>query len=268
MKKFLRSLLICAAVALCGSSAHSQTTSSYFFSAFTAPYTSISATGTAAAISADDITQTNIPIGFTFTYCGTPYTQLAACSNGFLNLANTGAVPWTNVTGSIASAGWLLAYWDDLHGAGHTAYYQTVGTAPNRIFIFEWNNFHHFSTSGNGNLQIKLYEGSNMIDFCYGANTYGFPSATIGITNTAADVRTLPGPTYGPTPIPTMAFFDGTGAGFPAANQVYRWSPCPVIVSAINSGPACPGTPINLTGTVGGGAISWTWSGPGGFSSN
>jgi len=242
-------------------------TSLYFFSAFSSPYTSISAFGTPATISADDVSQLNIPIGFTFNYCGTNYTQLSACSNGFIKMSNTAPSPFTNIIGNISSAGWILPFWDDLHGAGHTAYYATTGTAPNRVFTFEWNNFHHFSSGaggGNCNLQVKLYESSNVIDFCYGVFTLPFFGGTIGITNTAADVRTLP--SFGAAPVPAMAFHSVNA--WPAPNQVYRWSPCPATIVANNSGAVCPGEDVVLSGVAGGGAISFTWSGPGGFSAS
>ncbi|WP_345080343.1 hypothetical protein, partial [Nemorincola caseinilytica] len=273
MKRVLFSFFVCLGGVFSSIVGYGQTPSLYNFSAFSSPYVSIAGTGTPASISADDITQQNIPIGFTFNYCGTNYFQLAACSNGFLNFANSIDDPFTNILANIATTGWILPFWDDLHGGGHVAYYQTTGVAPNRIFTFEWNNFHHWSTGaagGNANVQVKLYESSNVIDFCYGVFSLSWPSdpgATIGITNSGGtpgvNRRTLPN--FGPSPAPVGPF--QVIAAYPANNQVYRWSPCSATVSASNSGPVCPGGSVTLTGVAGGGATSYVWSGPGGFSS-
>jgi hypothetical protein len=203
MKK-LYSLFILSCLAFSG---FSQTAASYSFSAFSAPYTSISATGgTVPFIITDDVTQVSIPIGFTFSYCGVGHTLLAMSSNGFLSFANSGAAPWDDFgPGSMPAGGvgCLMPYWSDLYGglcvASH-AYYQTTGVAPNRIFTAEWKDFNAFAWGGVCsccllNMQCKLYEGSNIIDFCYGTSTLSGMGATsgvlIGIANSGADWQSL-----------------------------------------------------------------------------
>lgn len=56
--------------------------------------------------------------------------------------------------------------------------YKTEGTAGSRIFKLEWNNvgFFHDSTEADFmNLQLWLYEGSNMIEYRYGASSINNP---------------------------------------------------------------------------------------------
>ena len=234
MKK-LYSLLILSCLAFSG---FAQTAASYSFSAFTAPYSSIAATGTTVpTIIGDDIAQMNIPIGFTFVYCGVGRTQLAMSSNGILSFANSGAAPWSDTgpgTMPAGGVGCLMPYWSDLYGGlcvASKAYYQTTGVAPNRVFTAEWKDFNAFAWGGVCscciiNMQCKLYEGTNIIDFCYSNSTLsgmgGTSGVLIGIANSTADWQTLNND--GAAPTPSAAVWNNhTITDAPAANQVYRW---------------------------------------------
>ncbi len=242
----MKKLYFLAILSCLSFSVFSQTAASYSFLAFSSTYSSISATGTSVGSIAtcDDCAQTSIPIGFTFTYCGTNYTQLSACSNGYLSLANSGAGGGTYVvtTGEMAAisggAGMLCPLWVDLIGsdpygygcnASH-AYYQTTGVAPNRIFTFEWDNFHAYNWPGACvccylNMQVKLYEGTNIIDFCYGTSTLsgmGYEGCVIGIANSTTDWQTLNNNSAAPTPS-SVTFYRTTITSAPANGQVYRW---------------------------------------------
>jgi trimeric autotransporter adhesin len=214
----------------------SQTAASYTFAAFSSVYTSISAIGTPVpSLLFDDISQLNIPIGFTFDFCGTNYTQLSACANGFLSLSNSSTTTYMNTSGNVVGPGMLMAYWDDLYGdatlygcaAVSHAYYTTTGTAPNRVFTFEWKDFQAYPWASaciccTINFQVKLYESTNVIDFVYGPSTYSGMSASIGIANSISDWQSLPGP--GATVAPSSSLFTSSIATAPASGQVYRWS--------------------------------------------
>ncbi len=223
-------------------SSYAITAASYTFSAFSSTYSSISSSGTSVAIIGDDYTVASIPIGFTFNFCGTNYTQLSACSNGWISLANSTSIVWTNTSSSITGAGMLMAYWDDLEGFStipSTAYYLTTGTSPNRIFTFEWKDFGTYLYGSAcvycpANFQIKLYESSGVIDFVYGASTYSGTTATVGIANSTSDWQTLNG--VGSSPTPSSSTFTTSLSSSPANGQTYRWSN------------QCSGTPS--TGTV------------------
>ncbi|WP_161499388.1 beta strand repeat-containing protein [Flavipsychrobacter stenotrophus] len=266
-------ILLCALIVT--TRGNGQTTAAaYNFNAFSGTFSSIAATGTyAGGVIGDDISQTGIPIGFNFTFSGVTYNTVSACSNGWLSLTNyngTGFVSRNNATTSTATigAGLLFAYWDDLDGGAFvspagTAYYQTTGSSPNRIFTFEWNNFAPFFLTTRATFQIKLYEGSNIIDYCYGAGTYSGMSASIGISNSGTDYQTLPG--TGASPAPSSVTFTSTLGGNPTNGQIYRWSGCAVTASATASPAVCPGGTVTLTGVSSG--TSYSWTGPGGFTS-
>ncbi len=273
----MRKLYVLGFLLLLATSGFAQTAASYSFSAFSRSFSSIvgaSGTSSTTAISSDDATLTSISIGFNFTFGCTTYTRLSACSNGWLSLANSSDYGYFNQNTVVAAyafitpgSGFLMGYWDDLRGNGHTAYYSTTGTAPNRIFTFEWDNFHTYSASGNATFQIKLYETTNEIEYCYGSTSYSGMSATIGIANSTSDYLTLNNRGASPTPS-SSTFTTGIGSS-PAANQVYKFSPTgSLIVAPTASTPICSGSTLNLNGTLTTGtATSYLWTGPGGYSS-
>ncbi|PLX49043.1 MAG: hypothetical protein C0613_09195 [Desulfobulbaceae bacterium] len=136
-----------------------------------------------------------VNIGFTFNFAGTDYSQLRILSNGALHLGTdlgfhkdytNEALPITNVGQGPCSASpadrVIAGYWDDLEPSrGGSVTYETMGTAPNRIFVASWINVPHYSHSGSYTFQIILYETSNEIKFQYGAGNTNGTSATIGI---------------------------------------------------------------------------------------
>lgn len=154
----------------------------------------IAATGTPIG-TGDDAVFSNIPIGFNFTYYGSAYTAVNVSTNGYLAFNTTGS-SFSNTCPQPVTLNDLQIspFWDDLYVFGpSTLRYQTVGTAPNRTFIVQWNNVGFCCTSPPPGLtfQAQFREGSNIIAFMYSdveqsARTRG-DSATIGIDG--------PGPT-------------------------------------------------------------------------
>jgi uncharacterized protein YjdB len=257
------------------------TAASYSFTTLTTTFTSISGSGTSVGgIICDDCASTGIPIGFTFNFCGTNYTTLSACSNGYLSLANSSAgggtyVVTTSEMSSIAGGvGMLMCNWFDLEGfsGSSTAYYLTTGTAPNRVFTFEWKNFGVFGwsgASGTTNMQIKLYESSNVIDFIYGSSTLsgvGYAEGdAIGIANSTTDWQTLSDVSSSPTPS-SSTFNSSTIHTAPANGQVYRWynqcSGTPstgTIAATVDSGCSTYTSILSLPTSSAGTGLTYDW---------
>ncbi|HIH86500.1 MAG TPA: CehA/McbA family metallohydrolase, partial [Methanosarcinales archaeon] len=165
----------------------------------------ISGTGTEVLPDSDDSWVEDIGLGFFFNYYGTDYSQLAISNNGLLFSGGT-TRQYVNepITQTPGIHGFVAPFWDDLvtWGAG-TIYYQTLGTAPNRMFVVEWYDNKHYSNSDSGvTFEAILYEGSNNILFQYKdvefGNVYGAVSgdnppydnggsATVGIEGPAGD---------------------------------------------------------------------------------
>lgn len=241
MKRIYLSLLLCCAAFI----GQAQTAAGYKFLATTGTATDISGNvGVTATtdISADEAVLTSIPIGFTFKYCGTDYTTLSANTNGWLSLANSALdinPAQSNAEGNLFAIqngqGLLMPYWDDLVGSGASAYYQVSGTAPFRVFTFQYGNattgWEAFGSLGTAFFQVKLYETYNAIQFIYGAETNPFNAntATIGIANSLTDFQTADA--IFPSVTTTSAFTDVLN-GFPAANTVLTFMPSAVVSRA------------------------------------
>jgi hypothetical protein len=276
MKRGFLPILFIVLVLIAGLKTNGQTTASYSYSVLSGTYTSITAIGSTVtgapsgniAGPALDQTVQNIPIGFNFTFCGVVYNQISVNNHAFISLANSGTVgAFVNTPANIVGPGVLMAYWFDLGGTGTNGFYVTTGTFPNRVFTVQYTNMQPTpgwtpGSSGLGSFQIKLYETTNVIEYWYGACSLAGTSATIGIANSTTDYHTVNFPGFATA---TPGGWTATHNVAPSSGTILRWAPCPVTVSATNTGPACPGNPVTLNGVSSG--ISYVWSGPAGFTS-
>ena len=139
--------------------------------------------GTTLTIADEGGVYTNLP--FSFPYYGQSYTQIGIVGNGYLDIPaaqigyNNVAIPNPGEPNGI-----IAPYWDDLDpGAGGTIRGITVGTAPNRIFVVEWNGVPRYGVASSCTFEVLLHESGKIV-FQYGAmsgtSVYG-ASATIGI---------------------------------------------------------------------------------------
>jgi hypothetical protein len=133
-----------------------------------------------------------VPIGFSFVFDGIAYDTVVASSNGFISFNQAAGSNTTNDLDGVGATSRPLAapLWDDLDGkapnSSTIARFETTGSAPNRIFTFEWYNFewNWLSNDSTVSFQVKLYETSNIVEFVYDNNgkTPNSPSASIGLT--------------------------------------------------------------------------------------
>ncbi len=156
-------------------------------------------TGTTAVSLADDQVSGALPIGFNFTFFGNSYSQFYISSNGFITFTggqssgccSGGIIPSNDGVNNIIS--WD---WNDLYppGGGQIGY-KTIGTAPNRILIVYYQTVSHCcGTDASNTGQIKLFEGSNIIEIHTTATTDDGSVATQGIENANGTIGfTTPG---------------------------------------------------------------------------
>ncbi len=137
-----------------------------------------------------------ITLPFSFTFYGQSYTEVYACTNGWLSFGtDDGTATYKNGSLPDGKAPYeaLYPYWDDLvmdvDDSTHLnagIYYKTTGSAPNRVVTIEWHEIRRLAdSSARLSFQVKLYEGSNIIEFLYDRDSWliggGNFSATIGI---------------------------------------------------------------------------------------
>jgi hypothetical protein len=170
-------------------------------------------TGTTPLAASGDNTRTAVltfPSSFAFTFAGTSYTQFSTNSNGYCRLGST-RISTTQYDLALTNAALITPFGEDLYiynlvSGSNTG--KLIGTAPNRCYVIQWANMNinAGSSSADGTFQLRLYEGTNRIEFVYGAmsvaSTFGLtpPGARIGFSNGTTDIRTVVTPTTYQTP--------------------------------------------------------------------
>ncbi|MBR5725562.1 MAG: fibronectin type III domain-containing protein [Muribaculaceae bacterium] len=135
-------------------------------------YTPLGSTATVLSPSSDDDGYATLTLPFAFTFGSTPMTagsSIYMSVNGFITL-NTSysstTPPYTGSYNVISPLG------HDLHLRTNGQLKSEVsGTAPDRVLTLQWSNVESYSAGNTYNFQVKLYEGSNDIKFCYGNST-------------------------------------------------------------------------------------------------
>ena len=147
-------------------------------------FVDISSTGTALTLGDDDIQQ--VPIGFSFSFYGVAYTDFWVSSNGFLadNNASNGCCTGGALPSPTTPNGVIAGWWEDLDPPeGGGVYYETLGTAPNQVFIVQFTDILHFPGNDPVTLQYKLFEGTDVIEVHYLAAPSDGGTHSAGIEN-------------------------------------------------------------------------------------
>ncbi|MCU0424713.1 MAG: S8 family serine peptidase [Candidatus Kapabacteria bacterium] len=127
-----------------------------------------------------DDAEFDVDLPFPFQFGQTTYTNARIVSNGFLAFrpARSSILDNAFVTTPIGDAsygaeGIISGFTLDLYMLQDgTIRYGTQGTAPNRVFTVQWKRASFVTNTGVSpdadlNFQIRLYEGSNRIEFAY-----------------------------------------------------------------------------------------------------
>ena len=184
-------------------------------------YTDLGAASTVIATAdKDDSNSAAQSIGFTFAYNNRSFTQFVLNTNGLVRLGSaapsdgamfapyetdqtTGTDPVTST--DAADVNLLMPFNFDLQagsGAGGAEYrVATSGNNGSHVCTVQWKNVSDKSATNtsqyaNFSFQLKLYEGSNRIEFVYGpatvtATTDAFRYATVGIKGSGSGSKQL-----------------------------------------------------------------------------
>ncbi len=214
-----------------GYSINAQDVRNYNFSSFTRGYVSELGTTTIFGADYDDYMSSAINIGFTFNYCGTDYTQFYISTNGFISFANTES-SYANDLASTSIKPVIAPLWDDLatdYDYGDIGFV-LAGSSPNRVLTIEFYYmlWPYNCTDSYVNFEIKLYETSNIIEFCYEDMSTCSGSASIGINDQTGGANHFLSVTSGTTPTISYATANNSitysSSNFPV-NLVYRFTP-------------------------------------------
>ena len=140
----------------------------------------------------DDGNWGSFPIGFSFDFFGNTYTDFYVTSNGLV-MFERGSNQYSNypIPNTTGADNYIAPFWDDLviHATGNIMY-QTIGTAPNRKLVIQFNNMSFWNSPVLlGTFQVILYEGSNNIQTQYRSivdltsDRASGNSATVGLEN-------------------------------------------------------------------------------------
>ena len=205
----------------------------------------IAATGTAIVL-ADDEVSAAVPIGFPFTFFGAVYSNAFVSSNGFLTfLAGqpNGCCSGVSIPTVDPPNAHVSAWWEDLlpPGGGEIDF-QTLGAAPNRIFIVQFTNVPHFGGGPPVTFQTKLFETTNVIEVHYPNPATDGGNHVAGVENESGTVG--------------VEFFEGT-TPLPASEAV-RYTPEQVEEASASdtatvtiADPDIDLTPTSLSSTLG-----------------
>lgn len=146
-------------------------------------YLDVSATG-ASILSGEDDASAVLSLPFTFHFYGVAYTNLCVSTNGLISFGFCVASDFTNLDLTAQSPPGnqplIAPFWSDLSfappGAGSVVY-KTLGTAPNRQFVIQWNNASALNLPGLLNFEAILFETTDNIVFQYASVETG--SATV-----------------------------------------------------------------------------------------
>ncbi len=230
MKKLLLTLLLSF---LFGGIVRSQCTGNCTLYTVSNIPVSLSPNAGTALVLGDDQVSAAIPIGFTFSFMCTAYTNLYVSSNGFLSF--NAAVSSGCCSGQLCpTAGgnpnnYIAFAWNDLYppGAG-TIKYQTLGVSPNRIFVLTYSLIPFCCGAGPPNVsgQIKLFETTNVIEVHNAVVGNQGSNQTQGIMNAG-----------GTSGFPVAG---RNSVAWTANNDAYRWTPSPPLANCV--GTPTPGT--------------------------
>lgn len=159
--------------------------SAYKFEQSTTTYTAITGTEATTTPTAWDNGITEAQLGFNFTFNGKTYDKASINYNGFITFGPTTSTltnysPLTAFSEQYSGA--ISAFGVNLKGSEGITY-TTIGTAPNRTFIVQWNNAKRVAGIGVDilNFQIRLNETANTINLIYGTCTASLSSASVQV---------------------------------------------------------------------------------------
>ncbi|UCF07702.1 MAG: hypothetical protein JSW28_08680, partial [Thermoplasmata archaeon] len=151
----------------------------------TLPYNwiEINGTGVDSGISGDDNYGSAV-LPFDFPYYGDTYNTINISTNGYLDFGND-HTDYTNddIPNSGDPNNIIAPFWDDLWDGGGTIYYETLGVAPNRQFVVEYEDWYRLAGPGPMKFEVVLNETGEIFFQYFDLGSADSGQATVGIEN-------------------------------------------------------------------------------------
>lgn len=153
--------------------------------------------GTGNLLTLTDDSNANAPIGFSFNFFGTSYSDCYIAANGYISFGG-GSTNYLNgpIPNAAAPNNVIYAIWDDFNpAAGGSVQYETRGTpGVDQRFIVQWTNVPQFDNTDSNTFQIILFQDGS-VEIRYGfCSAFTDADATVGIENADGTAATsVPG---------------------------------------------------------------------------
>ena len=193
----------------------------------------------------------NVAMPFTFTLYGVNYSSVNISANGYINFAtgfSSGAyspVTLPSSSGSVPKS-MIALFWHDMIVSSGSITYGTMGSAPNRSFIINYNAIPDASGSTTNTGQIVLHETTNNVELMV-ANTSS-STKTCGIQNSTGTSAVVATGENNATYAITSAAPQGWRFSTPSYN--YAWSPSTALSSIAVYNPVSSGLSATQVYTV------------------
>ncbi|MEZ4860242.1 MAG: S8 family serine peptidase [Caldilineaceae bacterium] len=149
-------------------------------------WVNISDTGV-SLLGGDALYYCDLPIGFDFPFYDQTEHEFCISTNGFISFDPQGYADDSNdcpLPYAYGNSALIAALWDDLYVSGKI-HYQTLGVAPNRYLVVQWNNVRSYSSLSDrtADFQIVLFENGVIRVAIEQAGTLTGGSSTTGLEN-------------------------------------------------------------------------------------
>jgi hypothetical protein len=257
MYRYLTALCVLASLVLGGARA-SASLGDYTFQVTSGSATSMSSAntlwrGSPGSRNSSDVNNvvTGLDLPFTFRFDGVDYNRISVSSNGLVGFGGSDITADNdNSFYNTRSYPAITAWWDQLTLTGGaqdhcstspSVLWTVTGRAPNRVVAIEWRDVEvNWGSAAFSTFQVRLYEGSNVIEFFYNNMTsvpcprwasqdWTWTSATIGLAASDGDVMSV-------IPDYSGAYVDRSGSYNSVdmaqeqfripQNTIYRFAPC------------------------------------------
>lgn len=147
----------------------------YVFQYGTGSEISMSGSTTLMSAGNDDVWSRAQPIGFDFYLGENRYSYFIASTNGPLMLGTSSSLSFNYIyaynsfNDGNCPHPIITAFFDDMVASGNGVRTRLVGSAPNRIRVVDWEGYLWYGsgTATEYYFQVRLYEGSNKVEFWY-----------------------------------------------------------------------------------------------------